>query len=153
MLSPLASSPVTKSAVFIDISAKTMLPGSKQAEKWEGMAIGPQLWGGRRLILLGNDNDYSVTQTGAGEQFDVYVDFAGNFARCVLDDPTKCEVNPPATDLVIDTPVELPDGFSLLPGVLHAYRASKTDLAGYEEPRKPRGQHDDDDDHHGHGRH
>jgi len=29
--------------------------------------------------------------------------------------------------------VELPDGFSLLPGVLHAYRASKADLAGYEE--------------------
>jgi len=41
----------------------TSLPGAKQAEKWEGLAIGPQLWGGRRLILLGNDNDYSVTQT------------------------------------------------------------------------------------------
>ena len=136
---------VTKSPVFIDISASTLLPGSKQAEKWEGMAIGPQLWGGRRLILLGNDNDYSVTQTGAGEQFDVYVDFAGNFARCVLDDPTQCEVNPAASDLVIDNPVELPDGFSLLPGVLHAYRASKADLAGYEEPRKPRGHHGDDD--------
>ena len=136
---------VTKSPVFIDISANTLLPGGKQAEKWEGMAIGPQLSGGRRLILLGNDNDYSVTQTGAGEQFDVYVDFAGNFARCVLDDPTQCEVNPAATDLVIDNPVALPDGFSLLPGVLHAYRASTTDLAGYEEPRKPRGHHGDDD--------
>jgi hypothetical protein len=109
------------------------------------MAIGPQLAGGRRLILLGNDNDYSVTQTGAGEQFDVYVDFAGHFARCVLDDPTQCEVNPAATDLVIDNPVALPDGFSLLPGVLHAYRASTTDLAGYEEPRNPQGHHGDDD--------
>ena len=95
--------------MFIDISARTVLPGSKQAEKWEG------------------------------------VDFAGNYARCVLDDPTKCEVNPPASDLVIDNPVELPDGFSLLPGMLHAYRASTTDLAGYEEPRKPRGHHGDDD--------
>ena len=64
--------------------ANTLLPGGKQAEKWEGMAIGPQLSDGRSLILTGNDNDYSVTQTGAGEQFDVYVDFAGNFARCVL---------------------------------------------------------------------
>jgi len=134
---------VTKSPVFIDISANTLLPGGKQAEKWEGMAIGPQLSGGRRLILLGNDNDYSVTQTGAGEQFDVYVDFAGNFARCVLDDPTQCEVNP--ADLVIDNPVALPDGFSLLPGVLHAYRASTTDLAGYEEPRNPQGHSGDDD--------
>ena len=105
------------------------------------MAIGPQLSGGRRLILLGNDNDYSVTQTGAGEQFDVYVDFAGHFARCVLD-PTQCEVNPAATDIVIDNPVALPEGFSLLPGVLHAYRASNTHLAGYEEPR---GHHGDDD--------
>ena len=73
----------------------TLLPNGKQAEKWEGLAIGPRLFGGRRLILIGNDNDYSVTQTGSGEQFDVYVDFAGNFARCVLDDPTRCEVNPP----------------------------------------------------------
>jgi hypothetical protein len=46
---------------------------------------------------------------------------------------------------VIDNPVALPDGFSLLPGVLHAYRASTTDLVGYEEPRYPRGHHGDDD--------
>jgi hypothetical protein len=144
---------VTKSPVFIDISANTLLPGDKQAEKWEGMAVGPELRGGRRLILLGNDNDYSVTQTGAGEQFDVYVDFAGNFARCVLDDPTQCEVNPSADDLVIDNPVAIPRNFSLLPGVLHAYRASQADLAGYEEPRKPRRHHDDDDDQHGHDEH
>ena len=50
-----------------------------------------------------------MTQTGEGEQFDVYVDFAGNFARCVLDDPTQCEVNPAANDLVIDNPVALPE--------------------------------------------
>src|SRR6188508_1406943 len=100
------------------------------------MAIGPQLSGGRRLILLGNDNDYSVTQTGAGEQFDVYVDFAGGFARCVLDDATRCEVNPAADDLTIDQPVALPAGYVLLPGVLHAYRASAADLAGYQPPRR-----------------
>jgi hypothetical protein len=135
---------VSKSPVFMDLAANTMLPNGKQAEKWEGLAIGPRLLGGRRLILTGNDNDYSVTQTGAGEQFDVYVDFDGNFARCVLDDPAQCEVNPASDDLVIDNPVEVPDGYSLLPGVLHAYRASRSDLAGYREPhgRKPG--------HHGH---
>jgi hypothetical protein len=53
----------------------------------------------------------------------------------VLDDPTRCEVNPSAADLVIDTPVSLPKGFSLLPGVLHAYRASAKDLARYVEPK------------------
>jgi hypothetical protein len=36
--------------------------------------------------------------------------------------------------LTIDNPVALPQGFSLLPGVLHAYRASAHDLAGYERP-------------------
>ncbi len=82
---------VTKSPdPFIDIQANTLLPNREQAEKWEGLAIGPRLVGGDRLILAGNDNDYSVTQTGAGEQFDVYVDFNGNVVRCVLDDPTQC---------------------------------------------------------------
>jgi hypothetical protein len=121
--------------VFIDLAADTLLPNGNQAEKWEGLTIGPRLFGGGHVLVAGNDNDYSVTQTGAGEQFDVYVDFAGNFARCVLDDSTRCEVNPPATDLVIDTPVSLPKGFSLLPGVLHAYRAAAKDLAGYVEPK------------------
>jgi hypothetical protein len=123
--------------VFIDLAATTLLPNGNQAEKWEGLAIGPKLTGGGRLIVAGNDNDYSVTQTGAGEQFDVYVDFNGSFARCVLDDATRCEVNPPASDLAIDTPVALPAGFTLLPGVLHAYRASAADLAGYQRPRAP----------------
>jgi hypothetical protein len=37
----------------------------------------------------------------------------------------------------------VPAGFSLLPGVLHAYRASVTDLAGYDKPGE-----DDDHPHH-----
>jgi hypothetical protein len=120
--------------VFIDLTADTLLPNMNQAEKWEGLAIGPRLLGGGYLMLTGNDNDFSVTQTGSGEQFDVYVDFRGNFARCVLDDPTMCEVNPAADDLIIDAPVRVPQGFSLLPGLLHAYRATARDMAGYEKP-------------------
>ena len=120
--------------VFINLSARTLLPNGNQAEKWEGLAIGPRLLGGGRVIVAGNDNDYSVTQTGSGQQFDVYVNFAGSFARCVLDDPTRCIVNPPATDTPITTRVTVPKGYSLLPGVLHAYRASARDLAGYEPP-------------------
>jgi hypothetical protein len=135
-LAALGIVPVTKNDadVFIDLAANTLLPNMNQAEKWEGLTIGPRLLGGGYLILAGNDNDYSVTQTGSGEQFDVYVDFKGSFARCILDDSGRCEVNPPATDLTIDNPVALPQGFSLLPGVLHAYRASAHDLAGYERP-------------------
>src|SRR5262249_7156221 len=103
--------PVQKgTAPFIDLAADTLLPNSNQAEKWEGLTIGPRLHGGGYVIVAGNDNDFSVTQTGAGEQFDVYVDFAGHYARCVLDDPTRCEVNPAADDLTIDNPVKLPKG-------------------------------------------
>ena len=108
-----------------------------KAEPWNASAyqsVGP-LRNGGHLILTGNDNDYSVTQNAnTSEQLDVYVDFGGNFARCVIDDPTRCEINPTAADLTIDNPVPLPEGFFLLPGLLHAYKASKADLGKYVEP-------------------
>ena len=130
--------PVQKSdAVFIDLAADTLLPNGNQAEKWEGLAIGPRLPGGDVVVVAGTDNDYSVTQTGSGEQFDVFVDFAGGFARCVLDDATRCELNPPASDLVIDHPVALPAGYYRIPGVLHAYRVPAAEVAGYVAPGKP----------------
>ncbi len=149
--------PVTKSSVFIDLAANTLLPNGKQAEKWEGLAIGPRLFFGGHLILTGNDNDYSVTQSGSGEQFDVYVNFQGQFARCVIDNPALCEVNPPAADQIIDNPVPVPAGFALLPGLLHAYRASRDDLEGYVSPGRRwfdyhKFDHDcDRDDHRGFG--
>jgi len=53
------------------------------------------------------------------------------------------------------TPGASAAGFVLLPGVLHAYRASAGDLAGYVKPERHRhhGRHDDDcddDDHDDH---
>jgi hypothetical protein len=96
------------------------------------------------MLLAGNDNDYSVTQTGAGEQFDVYVDFNGNFAKCVLDDPTQCKVNPAADDPINTNLVALPVGYELLPGVLHAFRALAASLAGYVEPNRHTGHQNED---------
>jgi hypothetical protein len=138
--------PVTKSPeVFIDLAANTLLPNGKLVEKWEGLTIGPRLKNGGHLILAGNDNDYSVTQeAGTNVQFDVYVDFNGGSVRRDLDQPTVLNGQ-------VVGPV--PAGFSLLPGVLHAYRASPEDLRGYVKPER-RGQHhhddDDDDDDHDH---
>ncbi|HTE66762.1 MAG TPA: esterase-like activity of phytase family protein [Candidatus Binatia bacterium] len=132
--------PVAKSGLFIDLAADTVLPNGKIAEKWEGLAIGPRLKDGGYLILAGNDNDYSVTQNAATSvQFDVYVDFKGNNVQRDLDQPTMLNGQ-------VVGPV--PAGFSLLPGVLHAYRASAADLAGYVRPGKHDGHHgaDDDDD-------
>jgi len=80
-------SPVTKSAVFIDLATHSALPNGKIAEKWEGLTIGPRLRDGSYLILTGNDNDYSVTQNASNVQFDVYVDFNGNSMLRDIDRP------------------------------------------------------------------
>jgi hypothetical protein len=141
--------PVWKSSEahpFIDLAANTVLPNGQQAEKWEGLTIGPKLLFGRHVIVAGNDNDYSVSQLGGSlTQYDTYVDFQGRYARCVLDTTDQCildAADPSDPPGALDEPV--PDGFRLLPGVLHAYRASKSDLAGYVPPRGRRG-HDDHD--------
>ena len=60
----------------------------------------------------------------------------------MIDDPTRCEINPAAADLTIDNPVPLPEDFFLLPGVLHAYNVSKKDLGQYVEPEAPHHKHD-----------
>jgi hypothetical protein len=128
-----------------------LLPNGKLAEKWEGLAIGPRLKNGAHLILTGNDNDYSVTQqAGTNVQFDVYVDFNGGSVQRDLDQPTTLNGQ-------VVGPVQA--GFVLIPGVLHAYRASPADLVGYVKPERNRhhhhGDHDgddrDDDDDRDHG--
>jgi hypothetical protein len=133
---------------FLDLAANTLpAPGDKVPEKWEGLAIGPRLKNGDYLLLAGTDNDYSVTQNTAGAQFDVYFRFsdADPFAmsiQCPLGATTGCFSS---ADL---TPVNLPtDGsYRLLPGVLHAYRVSTTDLGNYVVPSKHEGDDEDEKD-------
>ena len=119
--------PVTKSsevAPFIDLAAHTLLPNGEQAEKWEGLTIGPRLKFGQHVIVAGNDNDYSVTQLGGTlTQYDTYVDFDGHYARCPLGETTGCEIDGDGVDTG-DFTCDLPEGHVLLPGLLHAYRAS-----------------------------
>lgn len=135
--------PVAKSAVWIDLATRTLLPNGKQAEKWEGLTIGPRLFFGAHVLVMGNDNDYSVTQdVGTNVQSDIYVDFNGNFAKCTLDGTDACQINGAGP-----TNVPLPANHRLIPGVLHAYRATEADLAGYVEPTKhgPDDKHESDD--------
>ena len=107
-------------------------------EMGRASTIGPRLKNGGHLILAGNDNDYSVTQNaGSAVQFDVYVDFNGGSVQRDLDQPTMLNgqfVGP------------VPAGFVLLPGVLHAYKASAADLSGYVRPGQDRRGHQDDHD-------
>lgn len=124
---------VSKSPQFLDLDKDTIdLDGDgdkesagKSPEKWEGLAIGPQLTDGSFLLLAGTDNDYSVTQNAGGTQLDVWFDFkaADPYAsaiQCPLGETTGC--------------AGWSDSLHLLPGVLHAYKASTSDLAGYAAP-------------------
>lgn len=72
-------------------------------EKIEGLAIGPRLARGRYLALLGTDNDYSVTQTGDGEQFQV----------CLNRDTGE--------RVTVGLDAQCPTGLSLIPGTLFGF--------------------------------
>ena len=86
---PAGVRPVDK-APELDILAALRGAGARDIpEKLEGLAIGPRLRNGKHLVLIGSDNDYSVTQSGAGEQFEVCVDRrSGERAQVPLD--TDC---------------------------------------------------------------
>jgi hypothetical protein len=118
---PVGVTPVAKSPVLLDLALDTVLPGGKKAEKWEGLAVGPRLKDGSCLVITGTDNDYSVTQSAGAVQYDVYVDFLGGSLQRDLDSPATLdgvEVGP------------VPDGYSLIPGVLHAYKVPSAYLGG-----------------------
>jgi hypothetical protein len=96
--------PVTKMATpFLDIAAALRAAGLTLPEKIEGLTLGPQLNDGGYLLLIGTDNDFSVTQTGAGVQFDVC--FGGGLSGTQVPIGESC-----------------PAGSSLLPTFLYAFR-------------------------------
>lgn len=112
---------VAKGAKVIDLDADTLAAlGNKSPEKWEGLAVGPQLADGSFLVLAGTDNDYSVTQNDSGEQFDVWF-------RMSDADPYATSIQCPIGAIVGCTGT-LDGDYMLLPGVLHAYSA---DIDGY----------------------
>jgi len=120
-----------KGSKVIDLDANTLAAlGNKSPEKWEGLAIGPQLANGKYVILAGTDNDYSVTQNGTGTQFDVYL-------RVTDTDPFATSIQCPVglTSGCFSTATaagaSLTGDYQLLPGVLHSYTA---DIAGYTAP-------------------
>jgi len=94
--------PVQKTAEF-DLLAALKARGITVPEKMEGLAIGPRLADGRYQVLVGTDNDYSVTQSGSGEQFDVCVN--------------------PVTDARTQVPLDAacPTGSALIPGYLMSF--------------------------------
>jgi len=134
---PAASCPpgaVTKSGPVLDLAANTLAAlGNKVPEKWEGLAIGPELDDRSFVMLAGTDNDYSVTQNPSGAQFDVYFrvtdadPFAGSI-QCPLGAVVGCFFTTGGA------PATLTAAYKLLPGVLHAYKVSSRELDDYVQP-------------------
>ncbi|MBN9133372.1 MAG: esterase-like activity of phytase family protein [Nitrosospira multiformis] len=122
-------------APFIDLAADTLTAlGGKVPEKWEGLAIGPRLDDGSYLILAGTDNDYSVSQNASGTQFDIlYNPVTSERAACELGTLDNC-FSIDSNGVMTAVPVTDTTGYALIPGVLHAYKVSAADLAGYIAP-------------------
>ena len=120
---------------FLDFAADTLSAlGGHRPEKWEGLAIGPQLSDGSYLMLAGTDNDYSVSQNGSGTQFDILFNPAtGARISCDLETTNNCFAMT-TSGVTTTTPVTDTAGYALIPGVLHAYKASPADLANYAAP-------------------
>ena len=139
--------PATKvTTPWLDLAAAATLAhpslstlGGVSPEKWEGLTVGPRMSDGSYLVVAGTDNDYSATQNGSSVQFDVYFKplggglasriqcDIGTFDNCTVvnADGTPGGTVPAGFDFA---------GYALIPGVLHAYKASAEDLAGLVRP-------------------
>jgi hypothetical protein len=110
------------STPFLDLGANTLAAfGNKVAEKWEGLAFGPQLADGSFVMLAGTDNDYSVTQNAGGQQFDVYfrlsdADPYKTSIQCPLDTRANCFLTTGGAAATLTAE------YSLLPGLLYSYK-------------------------------
>jgi hypothetical protein len=105
--------PVKKDSIpFLDIAAKLQAAGLPVPEKLEGLAVGPQLADGSYALLLGTDNDFSVTQNSTNVQFNV------------------CIGGGSSTQVAIDG--SCPAGKSLLPTFLYSFKVGADELGNYQ---------------------
>ena len=96
---------------FVDIVAALRAMGLTVPEKIEGMTFGPRLADGSYTLILATDNDFSVTQNGAGTQFDVCTSGAGG------------------TSSQVALGAGCPAGQSLIPNMLYSFRLSEAEYA------------------------
>jgi hypothetical protein len=107
---PAGVSPLRKS-LYLDIAAALSARGLIIPEKIEGLTIGPRFADGSYLLLLATDNDFSVTQTGAGTQFDVCMNGSNTVMPTVITTDNAFGAGCPA-------------GQHLLPSYLYAFSAN-----------------------------
>ena len=109
---PADVSPVAKTATpFLDLAAALRRMGLAIPEKLEGFAFGPRLADGSYTLILVTDNDFSVTQNGAGTQFDV----------------CTSGVNGSGTSTQVALGAGCPAGMSLIPNMIYSVRLSEAE--------------------------
>lgn len=130
---------VTKTVTpFLDLGADSLaaLRGAVP-EKWEGLAIGPKRRRRSFLMFRGIDNDYPKSQiAGSPTQYVGYFKAdTTNRIRCDIGGFANCAVTNANGTLgaAVATGFDT-RGYALIPGVLHAYKASATDLTGSAAP-------------------
>jgi hypothetical protein len=122
---------VIKGEKVMDLATNTLTAlGNKSPEKWEGLAIGPQLANGNYVVLVGTDNDYSVTQNSSGTQYDVFFRFTdadpyASSIQCPIGTKSNCFLTSGAS-LTPPTPATLTSEYVLVPAVLSAFTAKIT---------------------------
>jgi hypothetical protein len=99
--------PVNK-ALYYDILDALQKAGLVVPEKLEAFTFGPRLTDGSLTFFIGSDNDFSVTQTGTGQQFDVCVNASGSVQTAL---GAGC-----------------PTGYALIPTYLFSFRAPASDF-------------------------
>ncbi len=104
--------------LFLDIQAQLEAAGLLVTEKMEGVTFGQWLADGGLSMLVITDNDFSVTQTGDGTQFDVCVSADGR---------TRAEV---ALDAAC------PVGLASIPTYIYAFKlsAGEARALGFKQP-------------------
>jgi hypothetical protein len=137
---------VAKIGPWLDLVAPATLASTSYAplnhvspEKWEGLAIGPELADGSYLMLAGTDNDYSISQdANTAEQLEVYFAPSGATVtriRCAIGTKTACSfINANGTIGAAVPPGTNLDAYQRIPGVLQAYKVPAADLQGYVKP-------------------
>lgn len=109
---PAGVKPVTKTATpFLDIAAALQKMGLPVPEKIEGMAFGPRLADGSYTLIVVTDNDYSVTQNGAGTQFDV----------------CTSGVSGSGTSAQVALGAACPAGMTLIPSMVYSFKLSEAE--------------------------
>jgi len=109
---PAGVSPVAKTATpFLDFAAALRRMGLPIPEKLEGFAFGPRLADGSYTLILVTDNDFSVTQNGAGTQFDVCTG----------------GVNGSGTTTQVALGAGCPAGTTLIPNMIYSFRLSEAE--------------------------